>query len=746
MTNIPFETRQFPAEQLKFLQLKIFRGDIELIGTDTDVVEISTFGSVRTWDNLFISKPLEKQNGNHTLFQLEVNQDSWNIRPYSMPAFWETLSLFSISFRIRLPKHVSTHLTTTLGRISIVDSRGTHRFSASFGGLVIDGHKGRLDGRTSGGNITMINSESHGEISTKGGNISVRDSRGDISLKTAGGNVDIHHFSGKIYTSTFGGNIRASEVSGDFKTSTSGGNITLSAMKGNIGASTSGGRVRAEVLAVHEYLWLETSGGNIRAELPLDQGLHLDLKAERVRVPKFQQFRGEFSKSRVLGSLNGGGANVSIKTSGGRIQITPSFRHAGTARSEPRKDTTPKAPASVVKEPQHTKPPSFSENKEPQNIIYPSRGDGEKWWKGPFWSVVYALVFISLFVYGLNSLIYFSMLLAEPPFETSGETNAVFLSNITTGFAVFLSGVLFTRFMDSKITHAPAKYTVLIVMSYTFVILIQMMQRGIYFLLDDHMPFWEHYWQMSYLTSPDITRRSESSLIYVTVPAIVSAVYLYTWRRSRKIDRKISEQEYQLLHLEKLKTRAQLSALEAKINPHFLYNSLNSIASLIHENPDKAEDMTIQLSKLFRYTTGRTAQNFHTIGEELEIVKTYLAIEQTRFGDRLSFEIRMDNDMRDILIPRFLLQPLVENAIKHGISKMTDKGLVEIQVTHKGDSVEFIIHDNGPEFEEGPGGGYGLRSIRDKLNLIYGNEATFEILNNERKAVFLKLPLHIPQE
>jgi sensor histidine kinase YesM len=126
---------------------------------------------------------------------------------------------------------------------------------------------------------------------------------------------------------------------------------------------------------------------------------------------------------------------------------------------------------------------------------------------------------------------------------------------------------------------------------------------------------------------------------YMALPAFISWAFLYYWFQHRNINRKISEKEYQLLNLEKLKSKAQLDALEAKINPHFLYNALNSIAGLIHEQPNQAEEMTIQLSKLFRYTTGRTDESFHSLFDELEIIRAYLSIEEVRFGHRLSYTI-----------------------------------------------------------------------------------------------------------
>ena len=210
--------------------------------------------------------------------------------------------------------------------------------------------------------------------------------------------------------------------------------------------------------------------------------------------------------------------------------------------------------------------------------------------------------------------------------------------------------------------------------------------------------------------------------------------------QGRQVTRKLSEQEFQLLNMEKLKTRAELDALQAKINPHFLYNALNSIASLVHEDPDKAESMTLHLSKLFRYTTGRDGSHFSSLADEIDMVKTYLQVESVRFGDRLTFTISpITEAVSQTQIPQFLLQPVVENAIKHGIAKRADGGLIDIQITEDAGWLTLCVHDNGPAFPDTMGAGYGLRSIQDKLRLLYGEAATVTLQNDPKKQVIIKL-------
>lgn len=228
--------------------------------------------------------------------------------------------------------------------------------------------------------------------------------------------------------------------------------------------------------------------------------------------------------------------------------------------------------------------------------------------------------------------------------------------------------------------------------------------------------------------------------IYVMGNLLISNIFLYVLQQGRQLTRKLSEQEIQLLNLEKLKTRAELDALQAKINPHFLYNALNSIASLVHENPDQAEEMTLLLSKLFRYSTGRTGELFSTLADELEMVRTYLQVEQVRFGSRLTFSVDVsDESLNELRLPQFLLQPIVENAIKHGIAKRADSGRIDVRIYEKNGELHLCVHDNGPAFPDDMEGGYGLRSIQDKLKLLYGDDARVELQNWPLKQVLLSI-------
>ncbi|MCO4292984.1 histidine kinase [Solitalea sp. MAHUQ-68] len=204
---------------------------------------------------------------------------------------------------------------------------------------------------------------------------------------------------------------------------------------------------------------------------------------------------------------------------------------------------------------------------------------------------------------------------------------------------------------------------------------------------------------------------------------------------------KLRDSDYQLAKLQELKTRAELEALQSKINPHFLYNSLNSIASLIHQDADKAEEMVLKLSKLFRYAINSSDENYTSLAYEIDIVKTYLDIESIRLGDRLQTTFTIDNSLNEEKIPRFLLQPLIENSIKHGISKVAQHGKIEIGAERTNENeLKLWVADNGPDFPTELNPGYGLQSTFDKLKLLYNDEYKLNIMKTPEKRIQIIIP------
>lgn len=174
--------------------------------------------------------------------------------------------------------------------------------------------------------------------------------------------------------------------------------------------------------------------------------------------------------------------------------------------------------------------------------------------------------------------------------------------------------------------------------------------------------------------------------------------------------------------------RAQLSALQARTNPHFLYNSLNTVASLIEENPRLAEEMLERLSQLFRYALEGSRALRVPLGRELAAVQDYLEIESLRFGDRLRFAIETDPSLAECAVPPLVLQPLVENAVLHGVSRRREGGRVDVRAERDADAIALSVEDDGPGLggSNHSGSQTSLEELRERLRLLYGDAASLD--------------------
>jgi len=223
----------------------------------------------------------------------------------------------------------------------------------------------------------------------------------------------------------------------------------------------------------------------------------------------------------------------------------------------------------------------------------------------------------------------------------------------------------------------------------------------------------------------------------MTIIGIARAFYIYTNRASDNI---IRQKDVELARLSELQKQAELQSLQSKINPHFLYNSLNSIASLAATDARKTEQMALALSDFFKYSINKEDNQMATLKDEIHSVETYLTIEKVRFDDRLDYTVNLPEELEDRLIPRFVIQPLVENAVKHGTSQVTGQGKISIEIRLNGTQLEIRIFDNGPGFPNEPISGYGLQSIQEKIHLIYGKKAYLAWENGDEKHVLISLP------
>ncbi|HVL66121.1 MAG TPA: histidine kinase [Vicinamibacterales bacterium] len=254
--------------------------------------------------------------------------------------------------------------------------------------------------------------------------------------------------------------------------------------------------------------------------------------------------------------------------------------------------------------------------------------------------------------------------------------------------------------------------------------------RGAYW--GPHPHGWWSAWQRNFLTNLD--------WLLMTYAALAGLTYAVGYYRDAQA-RSLREAQLQTRLAE-----ARLKTLEAELHPHFLFNTLHAISTLLHSKPETADRMISRLSDLLRLTFDRSGAAKVPLQEELEFLQKYLDIEQIRFQDRLSVRYDVDPASLDAEVPRLILQPLVENAIKHGIAPNTGPGVVEICSRVDADRVWLEVRDNGAGLS-GPARlqfkrGVGLSNTRARLDCLYGEAARLELGEGQAGlAVRIALPL-----
>jgi two-component system, LytTR family, sensor kinase len=232
-------------------------------------------------------------------------------------------------------------------------------------------------------------------------------------------------------------------------------------------------------------------------------------------------------------------------------------------------------------------------------------------------------------------------------------------------------------------------------------------------------------------------------LVWLTAPVVVG-IALKVWNALR-LELKLKAQERLLLE-------ARLDALQRQINPHFLFNTLNSIASLVRVKPEMARTMTVKLANILRALL-KEHDSYVPLSQELRFTDDYLDIEVVRFGsDKLRVEKDIDPQTLDVLVPSILLQPLIENSIKHGLEPRIHGGTVTLTSRMNGGRVMIEVADDGVGMVQQPetalkrtGNGIGMKNVRERLEVLYGPEAQFTVVSNPGRGtrVSIELPAHI---
>ena len=227
-----------------------------------------------------------------------------------------------------------------------------------------------------------------------------------------------------------------------------------------------------------------------------------------------------------------------------------------------------------------------------------------------------------------------------------------------------------------------------------------------------------------------ISAITNDTLVYWMIIAIHHAICYF---------RKYKDREYRLV-------QAQLQALKAQLHPHFLFNTLNAISELVYRDPDRAERAIGELSDLLRITLGKKAAEEVALKDELEFLEKYVSLHRMLIEDRFKVEMRIDPEALDASVPDLILQPLVENAIRHGIALSSRRGQIEISAERHNGSLRLVVRDNGPglaaDWQKAANKKIGLSNTRARLERMYGKQHRFELDSSPGGGV--RVSLEIP--
>lgn len=207
---------------------------------------------------------------------------------------------------------------------------------------------------------------------------------------------------------------------------------------------------------------------------------------------------------------------------------------------------------------------------------------------------------------------------------------------------------------------------------------------------------------------------------------------IYFWReRSLLAEMHLASERERMATIEREATLANLRALQAQIEPHFLFNTLANVVGLIHPQPETAKKMLEEFIAYLRASLANTRERETTLGKEFELMRHFLAILQVRMGDRLNVHIELPAELADVKLASMLLQPLVENAIKHGLEPKVDGGRIALAAHREGEHIRICVADTGLGFHGYTSSGIGLKNVRERIDMLYDGKGSLTIEENQ---------------
>jgi len=266
-----------------------------------------------------------------------------------------------------------------------------------------------------------------------------------------------------------------------------------------------------------------------------------------------------------------------------------------------------------------------------------------------------------------------------------------------------------------------------------FIIFFSLLKAIVFFFFITIIPMWLGLVkiELTYINVPEII------LNYSVIFCLWNVIYF-----GFKYFQNYKKAEINSLRYLAASRESELNSLKAQLNPHFMFNSMNSIRALVDEDPLKAKEAITQLSGILRNTLLMNKSKLIQLSEEINLVKDYLNLEQIRYEERLSYEFKIDKEVNSVSIPPFIIQSQVENAIKHGISKRPGNGKISIEAFKLGDLLKIKVSNTGTISTETPLTGVGFKNSTQRLELLYGTAGRIFISEvNNLVVVDINIPL-----
>jgi len=303
-------------------------------------------------------------------------------------------------------------------------------------------------------------------------------------------------------------------------------------------------------------------------------------------------------------------------------------------------------------------------------------------------------------------------------------------ANLVAALGVLVVGVVLPKLVRHELSLAPTMALCFFVVVPVGILLVQALLTGIGF--GAQQPFWPEYLRMLRLCMP-----------LAVVFGLGAIAYGSLQDRVQGMEARLHEKETAEAQAQKLAAEARLRLLESRIHPHFLFNTLNSISSLIPVAPSRAEQIVGQLALLLRASLDNSNQSLIPLQQELAMVESYLDIEKVRFGDKLRASTLVPDELRSARVPPMSVQVLVENAVKHGITPQRGGGKIEVAASSLDGSLTIEVRDSGPGFDlTAVPAGHGLDNLVERLNSLFGAKAHLNVSRRDDQSIVeMVLPL-----